>query len=123
MATDKKALSGLPESVPIGPIPFDIVPMPDRAQVAGEESWGNIDYEDGSIEIWPDLSKYHQIVTLFHEIMHGALDRSGLCHVITEEQSELLCTLVGYAFGDLIECGWLKFGGGQASQKPVPTAR
>jgi len=123
MAVDKKALSGLPESVPIGPIPFDIVPMPDRAQVVGEESWGNIDYEDGSVEIWAELSKYHQIVTLCHEIMHGALDRSGLCHIITEDQSELLCTLVGHTFGDLIECGWLKFGGGQASQKPVPTAR
>lgn len=113
--SNRQSVDGLPESMPVGPVYFDIVPLDGPTGAAGEKLWGEIDYSDLTIGIRQDLSRYHKLVTLFHEGFHSALDRAGYSHRLTEEEQEHLCDLVGFWLADLMEYGWLRIDPNPAS--------
>lgn len=102
-----QTVQGLPESVPIGAVDFEIVPIRGPLETAADI--GLIDYEDLSIKIHEAAPRYRQVQALFHEIAHATLDRTGLGHLLTEPQQEAFCDVVGYMLADLLEQRWLAF--------------
>ena len=57
----------------------------------GEEAWGLWCRRHRTIEIELTLPPPMQWSAYFHELMHAALDDSGLANLLTDTQQEALC--------------------------------
>jgi hypothetical protein len=84
----------LPKTVTtmLGPVPVELVD-----KFADDDSFGQWHRERRTIEILKGLSREIQWSTLFHEIVHTALDDSGVACVLTEPQQEAICECISTA--------------------------
>jgi Zn-dependent peptidase ImmA (M78 family) len=86
----------LPATVmaPGGPITVTVVA---KLQDAGEDLWGVWKLDERAILIQRHRNKKHMWSTLYHELVHAALDDSGLSNMLTDQQQEMLCDAMATA--------------------------
>lgn len=99
-------VDGLPEALAVGPLVFDVQPT----TTVGDEDldeWGRTEFRERVVLIDTRLPLYERRVSFFHEWGHLILRRSGLEHVLTDDQQELFCDLVAFGLADLVEDGTL----------------
>lgn len=78
-----------------GPILVRMVKRPTGD--AGEECWGTWCEETRTVRLERGAAPQHRWKTLVHELVHAAVDDTGLHELLTEDGEEALCKAISSA--------------------------
>jgi Zn-dependent peptidase ImmA (M78 family) len=95
MSVSARRYPKLPETVqaPGGPVSVTLA----TSVGDGDDSWGTFEQGTRQIRIDSKAPRRHQWWTLYHELVHVALNDAGLDEMMTGEAQEALCNAIAAA--------------------------
>ena len=97
----------IPEHIIIGSKKYKIIDLNEDER--NDENFGFYECKKGLIKLDLKMKKEEQLTTLFHEILHGFLEHSGLAFFLKEKDEEIIISAIAYRFYEfLIQNNYIK---------------
>lgn len=97
MATTQTDWPAIPKRIEGAGGPITVLRVKHARSDDGRACWGTWEAAKREIQIDRSASREHQLRTLFHELVHAALDDAGVSYLLSDEGQETICEAISSA--------------------------